>query len=247
MRRRRRAWRNAVAFAGFSGATFTNASNAAAHLRRFKPFDERVKNKAAGGRDHQRAAHGRLPRSRRRSSSPSRRRRCPASATAAASSARCRSATAAVRRTSCGRDRRADRRRAQGAGSPRCSRRSAASSPQVFVEIDRTKAQKLAFRSPASSRRIADQFGSAYVNDFNPFGRIYQVTAQADQRFRKETSDLARLRTRNAAGDMVPLGTLVDFRDVSGPIASRATTCTRCPNFRATPTPGELDHGASTR
>jgi len=49
---------------------------------------------------------------------------------------------------------------------------------------------------------IQTYFGSAYVNDFNLFGRTYHVTAQADLPFRKETTDLARLRTRNAAGEV---------------------------------------------
>jgi multidrug efflux pump subunit AcrB len=64
---------------------------------------------------------------------------------------------------------------------------------------------------------IETYFGSAYVNDFNILGRTYHVTAQADLPFRKETSDLARLRTRNKAGDMVQLGSVVNFKNVSGP------------------------------
>ncbi len=64
---------------------------------------------------------------------------------------------------------------------------------------------------------IQTYFGSSYVNDFNLFGRTYHVTAQADLPFRKESADIARLRTRNAAGDMVMLGSVVDFQDVSGP------------------------------
>src|SRR4029077_14432704 len=64
---------------------------------------------------------------------------------------------------------------------------------------------------------IQTYFGSTYVNDFNLFGRTYHVTAQAALPFRKETADLARLRPRNASGDMVMLGSVVDFRDTSGP------------------------------
>ena len=92
-----------------------------------------------------------------------------------------------------------------------------ANTPQVFVEIDRVKAQKLGVPIQNITDTIQTYFGSAYVNDFNLFGRTYRVTAQADLPFRKETSDLARLRTRNTAGDMVPLGSVVDFHDVSGP------------------------------
>ena len=92
-----------------------------------------------------------------------------------------------------------------------------ANTPQVFVNIDRVKAQKLGVPIQNVTDTIETYFGSAYVNDFNILGRTYHVTAQADQRFRKETADLARLRTRNAAGDMVMLGSVVDFRDIAGP------------------------------
>ncbi|MBR1248443.1 efflux RND transporter permease subunit [Bradyrhizobium sp. AUGA SZCCT0169] len=92
-----------------------------------------------------------------------------------------------------------------------------ANTPQLFVDIDRVKAQKLGVPISGVNETIQTYFGSTYVNDFNLFGRTYHVTAQADLPFRKEASDLARLRTRNAAGDMVMLGSVVDFRDVSGP------------------------------
>jgi hydrophobe/amphiphile efflux-1 (HAE1) family protein len=92
-----------------------------------------------------------------------------------------------------------------------------ANTPQVFVDIDRIKAQKLGVPIASINDTIQTYFGSTYVNDFNLFGRTYHVTAQADLPFRKETTDLARLRTRNASGDMVMLGSVVDFRDVSGP------------------------------
>ncbi|WP_291685720.1 multidrug efflux RND transporter permease subunit [Bradyrhizobium sp.] len=92
-----------------------------------------------------------------------------------------------------------------------------ANTPQVFVDIDRVKAQKLGVPIANITETIETYFGSAYVNDFNLFGRTYHVTAQADLPFRKESADLARLRTRNAAGDMVQLGSVVDFKDISGP------------------------------
>ncbi|WJR78863.1 multidrug efflux RND transporter permease subunit [Bradyrhizobium sp. NP1] len=92
-----------------------------------------------------------------------------------------------------------------------------ANTPQVFVDIDRIKAQKLGVPIQNVNEAIETYFGSTYVNDFNLFGRTYHVTAQADLHFRKERADLARLRTRNANGDMVMLGSVVDFRDISGP------------------------------
>jgi hydrophobe/amphiphile efflux-1 (HAE1) family protein len=92
-----------------------------------------------------------------------------------------------------------------------------ADTPQVFVDIDRVKAQKLGVPIASITEAIETYFGSAYVNDFNLFGRTYHVTAQADFAYRKEQADLSRLRTRNANGDMVRIGSVVDFRDVSGP------------------------------
>ena len=59
--------------------------------------------------------------------------------------------------------------------------------------------------------------GSAYVNDFNMFGRTYRVTAQADGDFRLDAENVARIRVRNADGQMVPLGSLVTFRETAGP------------------------------
>lgn len=92
-----------------------------------------------------------------------------------------------------------------------------ANTPQVFVDIDRVKAEKLNVPIQNITDTIETYFGSTYVNDFNIFGRTYHVTAQADLKYRKENADLARLRTRNANGDMVMLGSVVDFKDMSGP------------------------------
>jgi hydrophobe/amphiphile efflux-1 (HAE1) family protein len=92
-----------------------------------------------------------------------------------------------------------------------------ANTPQVFVDIDRVKAQKLGVPIQNVTDALETYFGSTYVNDFNILGRTYHVTAQADLPFRKERADVTRLRTRNAAGDMVMLGSVVDFKDVAGP------------------------------
>ena len=62
------------------------------------------------------------------------------------------------------------------------------------------------------------QLGSFYVNDFNRFGRTWQVNVQADARFRRQVEDLKKLKVRNAQGDMVPLGTLLSVRGVNGPV-----------------------------
>jgi hydrophobic/amphiphilic exporter-1 (mainly G- bacteria), HAE1 family len=92
-----------------------------------------------------------------------------------------------------------------------------ASSPQVYLEIDRTKARMLNVPISNIFETLQVNLGTAYVNDFNAFGRVYQVRAQADQRFRLEESDILRLKVRSSAGALVPLGTLVEIRTVSGP------------------------------
>jgi hydrophobe/amphiphile efflux-1 (HAE1) family protein len=92
-----------------------------------------------------------------------------------------------------------------------------ANTPQVFVDIDRQKAQMLGVPIQNLTEAIETYFGSTYVNDFNILGRTYHVTAQADYPFRKEASDLARLRTRNSAGNTVMLGSVVNFSDAAGP------------------------------
>jgi multidrug efflux pump subunit AcrB len=89
--------------------------------------------------------------------------------------------------------------------------------PQIFVDVDRTKAQML--RVPVNNifEAMRIYMGSAYVNDFNMFGRTYRVTAQADGNFRLDADNVARIRVRNTDGQMVPLGSLVTFKEVAGP------------------------------
>jgi HAE1 family hydrophobic/amphiphilic exporter-1 len=92
-----------------------------------------------------------------------------------------------------------------------------ASSPQFFLEIDRDKARILNVEIPQIFETLSINLGAAYVNDFNAFGRIYQVQAQADQQFRVNREDILKLKVRSANGALVPLGTLVEIRDVAGP------------------------------
>ncbi len=92
-----------------------------------------------------------------------------------------------------------------------------ASSPQFFLQIDRDKARILNVEIPQIFETLSINLGTAYVNDFNAFGRIYQVQAQADQQFRLDREDILKLKVRSASGALVPLGTLVEIRDVAGP------------------------------
>jgi HAE1 family hydrophobic/amphiphilic exporter-1 len=83
--------------------------------------------------------------------------------------------------------------------------------------------------------------GSAYVNDFNLFGRVYQVRAQADQPFRIDREDIERLKVRSATGALVPLGTLVDIVDRAGPDLVQ-----RYNMYVSVPVQGSAAPGAST-
>jgi hydrophobe/amphiphile efflux-1 (HAE1) family protein/NodT family efflux transporter outer membrane factor (OMF) lipoprotein len=89
--------------------------------------------------------------------------------------------------------------------------------PQLDAEIDRVKAKAQGVPLQNLFETLQVYLGSLYVNDFNLFGRTYQVVAQADSSFRDGADDITRFKTRNAQGQMVPLGTLVTVRDSYGP------------------------------
>jgi hydrophobe/amphiphile efflux-1 (HAE1) family protein len=91
------------------------------------------------------------------------------------------------------------------------------STPQLYVDVDRTKAQMLHVPLEAIFEALRVYLGSAYVNDFNMFGRTFRVTAQADAGFRLQPENIARIRVRNDSGQMVPLANLVNLRNISGP------------------------------
>jgi HAE1 family hydrophobic/amphiphilic exporter-1 len=89
--------------------------------------------------------------------------------------------------------------------------------PQLFAEVDRTKAKTLGIPLSEVFGTLQAYLGSAYVNDFNKFGRTWQVKVQADHQFRTEPRDIRGLEVRNAAGEMVPIGTLVSVDRIVGP------------------------------
>ena len=93
-----------------------------------------------------------------------------------------------------------------------------ANTPQLFAEIDRTKCKTLGLPLTEVFDALQTFLGSAYVNDFNRFGRTWQVKLQADSAFRVRPEDVAQLKVRNQTGDMIPLGTVVEVRDSAGPI-----------------------------
>jgi multidrug efflux pump len=89
--------------------------------------------------------------------------------------------------------------------------------PQLDVDLDRTKAKQQGVAVTDVFDTLQIYLGSLYVNDFNRFGRVYQVRAQADADFRAQPEDIGRLKTRNASGEMVPLGSLLRVTPTYGP------------------------------
>jgi HAE1 family hydrophobic/amphiphilic exporter-1 len=92
-----------------------------------------------------------------------------------------------------------------------------AGSPQLYLEVDRTKAKTLGVPLTSIFTTLQTFLGSAYVNDFTLFGRTYKVMMQADHRFRKSVEDIDRLQVRDRQGQMIPLSTLVNVTDSAGP------------------------------
>ncbi|WP_340118887.1 multidrug efflux RND transporter permease subunit [Pelagibius sp. 7325] len=208
--------RNAVAFAGFSGATFTNATDSAVIFAGLEPFKDRIEqglpDKAIIGQ-----LYGRLqaieeafiiavPPPSVRGVGNSGGFKIQLRDLNSAEMDRVLQAAYAIM--------------GQGNQTPGLTgvfTTFSASSPQFFLEIDRRKAQMLDVPIANIFDTLSINLGTSYVNDFNAFGRIYQVRAQADQQFRMERQDIQRLKVRAATGELVPLGTLVEIRDVSGP------------------------------
>ncbi len=110
------------------------------------------------------------------------------------------------------------------------------STPQLYLDIDRTKAQLLGINVPDVFAALQTYLGASYVNDFNLFGRTYRVMAQADSPYRLDTSDVLKIRVRNASGATVPLGSFTTVSDVSGPY--------RVPRYNLYPA-AELDGAAA--
>jgi HAE1 family hydrophobic/amphiphilic exporter-1 len=94
--------------------------------------------------------------------------------------------------------------------------------PQLFIDVDRTKVKTMNIPLSSVFDTLQAYLGSAYVNDFNRFGRTYQVNLQADQQYRVKADDIKVLDVRNSEGRMVPIGTFVDVQESFGaPIIQR--------------------------
>jgi HAE1 family hydrophobic/amphiphilic exporter-1 len=91
------------------------------------------------------------------------------------------------------------------------------STPQVYADIDRTKAEMLGVPITRFFSTLSTYMGSTFVNEFNLLGRTFRVVAQADNAYRLSVRDVENLRTRSTSGDMVPLGAVATFHDLTGP------------------------------
>ncbi|MEX2482092.1 MAG: multidrug efflux RND transporter permease subunit [Gammaproteobacteria bacterium] len=89
--------------------------------------------------------------------------------------------------------------------------------PKIYADIDRVRAEKLRVPAQQVLDAVEIYMGSAYVNDFNFLGRTFRVTAQAEGSYRDQREDVLKLRARSDSGAMVPLGSLTTFRDLTGP------------------------------
>ena len=93
-----------------------------------------------------------------------------------------------------------------------------ASTPWLFVDMDRTEVRAMGVSMAEATNMFQVYLGSLYVNDFNRFGRTWQVNVQAAPKFRQRTDDLSQLRVRNDKGRMVPFGSFTTIREISGPV-----------------------------
>jgi multidrug efflux pump len=93
-----------------------------------------------------------------------------------------------------------------------------ANTPQLYVDVNRVQCQAMGVNPNDVFQTLQVYLGSYYVNDFNQFGRTWQVVVQAEGEFRNDPQEVKRLKVRNAVGEMVPLGALLTIREIGGPV-----------------------------
>ncbi len=110
--------------------------------------------------------------------------------------------------------------------------------PQLYADLDRTRAKQLGLNISEVFDTMQTYLGSIYVNNFNQFGRTYQVIAQADKAFRDSPDDILRLKVRNSEGEMVPLGTVITISETFGPEAAQRHNAFRAADLNGSAAPG---------
>ena len=113
-----------------------------------------------------------------------------------------------------------------------------ARTPQLYVDIDREKAKSMGVALTDVFDTLQACVGSYYVNDFNRFGRTWQVNVQADAPFRVDAETIRQFKVRNAEGDMVPLGAVAEVRDSAGPVQITRYNMFPAASINGLPLPG---------
>jgi multidrug efflux pump len=113
-----------------------------------------------------------------------------------------------------------------------------ANSPWLFLDIDRPAAKRMGLSMDEVFNTLQVYLGSLYVNDFNRFGRTWQVNVQAAANFRGDAEDLKKLKVRNIAGRMVPLASISEVREVEGPTMITRYNLYRAAAINGSPAPG---------
>jgi len=116
-----------------------------------------------------------------------------------------------------------------------------ADTPWLFLDIDRDQAKTLGVSTTEIFNTLQVYLGSLYVNDFNRFGRTWQVNVQADADYRQRKEDIKQFKVRNVSGKMVPLGAMVTVREINGPVLIQ-----RYNMYPSAPISGEPARGVST-
>lgn len=110
--------------------------------------------------------------------------------------------------------------------------------PQLYAELDRTKAMQLGLEVDEVFEAMQVYLGSLYINDFNQFGRTYQVIAQAEKQFRDAPDDILKLKVRNNQGEMVPLGSVISVSETFGPESAQRYNAFRAADLNGNAAPG---------
>jgi hydrophobe/amphiphile efflux-1 (HAE1) family protein len=208
---------HAVNFAGFSGATFTNAPNSGAIFLALEPFEERARDPKKSAAAIQGALFQRFAAIQEglvvvvmpppvRGIGTSGGFRMMVEDRGGAGPQALQGAVYAMMG-----------RAAQTPGLTQVFSLFEASTPQLYLDIDRTKVEMLGVNMGDVFGALQTYLGSSYVNDFNLLGRVFRVTAQADAGFRLDPKDVLKIRVRNASGETVPLGSFSSVHDISGP------------------------------
>ncbi|WP_029356698.1 efflux RND transporter permease subunit [Bosea sp. 117] len=110
--------------------------------------------------------------------------------------------------------------------------------PQLFANVDRTKARQLGVPISSVFETLQVYLGSLYVNDFNKFGRTYSVRVQADAPFRAKPEDIGKLKVRSNSGEMIPLSALLKVETTAGPERAMRYNGFLTADVNASPAPG---------